>query len=118
VYLNIPISDYVQSDKAMYKVTLHASNIESEDISETAYISDVEFMYHCMLNDLLQGSDKNCGPVSDDLIKKYLMLYGHQLASRYNETYELSSYLYKKMLTCGGLCKTQVNNSNSCGCKS
>lgn len=117
VYLNVPISDYVSSDKAMYKVSLYALDDEDEGISETSYISDVEFVYHEMLHELLKCEDK-CASLSDDLIKKYLMLYGHQLASRYNETYELSSYLYKKIISCNSACQTHnCQASNNCGCK-
>lgn len=122
-YLNLEVSPEV-SKYALYTVELIALTTSSElddaedadgKITETAYISDVEFMYDCMLQELFDKQD-SCNPVSDDLISKYLMLYGHQLAQRYNETYQLSSYLYKKMLTCGSICNAK-QTATSCGCK-
>ena len=47
-------------------------------INRELWVSDVHDVHHYFLNELL--SVDKCEPLSDELIKKYLILYGHQQA--------------------------------------
>lgn len=100
-----------------------------EDSIAPAYISDVEFMYHCMSSELLSVGDCACDPLSDEVLQKFLLLQGHLMAMQLHE-YDDAKFLYRKMLQiCGHGCNTLSNcgcNSgmrssikpiNSCGCK-
>lgn len=48
------------------------------EIEDTMICSDVNYAYRCMLDDLLK--EGRCESISDDAIRKYLLLYGHQAA--------------------------------------
>lgn len=66
----------------VYHVHLEGGSKTTDDhIDEDIYISDVEFVYHCLVPKLseLCGNSK-CVELPDELITQYLLLYGHQLA--------------------------------------
>jgi hypothetical protein len=55
----------------------HTELLDEELIlKEELTISDVEFVYYCMLPALSKLCDK-CAPLPDTLIQQYLMLWGH-----------------------------------------
>lgn len=47
-----------------------------EVLYDTAYCSDVNLVYYSMLDDILSMGNK-CTTISDEAIRKYLILYGH-----------------------------------------
>lgn len=74
--------------------------------------SDVNMAYKCMLSDLL-NSDNSCNeciPVSDDAIRKYLLLYGHQSALSVGDD-EVAERFFKLIVNCFDLC------GKKCGCE-
>lgn len=87
VVLNIPVSvlEGVEGP-AMYYIQLVANlldGVESEnfcdklprDIDTDIYLSDVHGVYRCLLDGLLHADP--CEGVSNEVIKNYLVLYGH-----------------------------------------
>ena len=110
IAFSIPLSDLGDAGSAIYKVVFKASS-QYEDYVETMYVSDVEFMYECMLSDLNLLDLDSCTPVSDDLIVKYLLLYGHTLAMAYKDI-DRAEYFFKKMKHCLNKCMTPI----TCNC--
>lgn len=107
---SIPLSDLGDTGSSIYKVDLKASSGYEEYI-DTIYISDVEFMYECMLSELNLLDLDSCTPVSNDIITKYLLLYGHTLAMSYKDI-DRAEYFFKKMKNCPVACGTPV----TCNC--
>jgi len=69
---------------AIYKSVLKAKEIVeegeySEELSSIMVCSDVNYAYRCMLHDLLDMDNLSdeCAGISDEAIRKYLLLYGH-----------------------------------------
>lgn len=108
--MRVPMQDIVNANPgAFYKIYLEAGDLTTE-----AWISDVYFAYQCMLNSLLKMSTNDCSEVPDDVIRQYLLLYGHTAAMREGDSNQ-ALYFYKKMMTCG--CNTAIPYKPSCGCK-
>ena len=111
---------------AIYKGTLKAQPIidESSDDSETEctpelepledcmVCSDVNYAYKCMLKDLLDLSDlaDPCLEISDEAIRKYLLLYGHQAALSTGDE-EAAEVYFKLISNCFEQC-----GQGACGC--
>lgn len=110
----IPISD-LSDQMSLYgiyqlRITVKDRNTTETSISEI-WVSDVEFMYHCLIPSIL-NLNNDCVGISDDVIRKYLLLYGHQSAVQLKD-FPTAKYLYKKMIeSCGQKC----NPSNYCNC--
>lgn len=94
-----------------------------------AYVSDVEFMYHCMSSELLSIGDDVCDPMPDSVLQKFMLLQGHLMAMQLHE-YSDAKFLYRKMLQlcgygcnpvtncgCGGTVRPIIKPITSCGCK-
>lgn len=70
---------------AIYKGTIKAIEREAQGDDEAKQIvdhmicSDVNLAYKCMLKDLLEMDNlaSDCVEISDEAIRKYLLLYGH-----------------------------------------
>lgn len=115
----IPI-EVLQSDMgtfpnpAIYVATLEAANKEDETdvLTDTLVSSDVNFAYRCMLDDILNPT--RCEPVSDEVIRKYLLLYGHQAAMAV-EDFETAEAYYKLINNCFSRCGVDYRDSNR-GC--
>lgn len=83
------------------------------DVLDTElYVSDVEFVYHCMLPSLLNLCDP-CATLPDSVLSQYLMLWGH-IAALQAKDLHTAEYLYRKMLNCGNRC--QQITTIDCGC--
>ena len=100
---------------AIYKCELKANAIDPEErelIAHTAS-SDVNIAYKCMLHDLLDLDNLSdpCVEISDDVIRKYLLLYGHQAAMTVGDD-EVAERYFKLIINCFDLC---VKHSE-CGC--
>lgn len=112
----LPIGQIGLNPHTIYTVELHAvSNDPSvEPEIEIAYVSDVEFVYDCLFDKIVDISNDCCAEASDDLIRLYLTLYGHVSAMNYGRLDE-AKLLYKRLLNCGCNCKTQ--SIAKCNCK-
>ena len=97
---------------AIYEIELKAEDLASyEEVFDKLILSDVYYVYRDLLDGLL--SSDRCDPLSDELIKKYLILYGHQQALQedLDVAKELFKLLHNNFTKCG-------NNSRivNCGC--
>ena len=115
--VRIPLEDLGITEPAMYYATLKSEYIGEGDqtplITELV-ASDVNYAYQCMLEEILK-LDK-CSTLSDDMIRKYLLLYGHQSAMFVNHDETAKEY-FKLISNCFGKCPTSVpKGTSSCGC--
>ena len=97
-------------DNCIYEIYLKSEN----GLEKSAFISDVRFVYECMLDKLTKSSDDYCDDISDDIIRMYLTLYGHTTAMQYGDLSTAKEF-YKRLLKCG--CKCAPARKPSCGCK-
>lgn len=120
-----------QVGPAMYCVHITARPIEGDPddrIDAEAWCSDVNSVYYEIVDDLLRLGE-HCSDISNDAIKKYLILYGHQTAM-YNGELDAAKMLFKILVknfsNCGntsrvaGNCGDRINIHNvksNCGCK-
>ena len=100
---------------AIYKATIKASEIVEEgeyadEIIDRMVCSDVNYAYKCMLNDLLE--EDSCSEISDEAIRKYLLLYGHQSALACGDD-EVAERYFKLIGNCFSNCGQKFSN---CGC--
>lgn len=107
------ISDQV-SNLPIQNDCIYQIHLESGELTKDAYISDVRFVYECMLDKLTKSSDDCCEAISDDVIRMYLTLYGHTTAMQYGDLPTAQEF-YKRLLKCG--CKCAPIRKPSCGCK-
>lgn len=132
--LRIPLEKFGLKDiPAIYQIQLSAYKKgvpegQEPPIYSYATISDVNSVYQSILDDILGMGDR-CAGLSDEAIKKYLILYAHQ-AALYTEDLDEAKMLFKILINnfakCGGSkrksnCGTSYNPSyvkSNCGCKS
>ena len=110
---SIPLHQLGDAGSSIYKLTIKGE-LANDTIEESAYVSDVEFMYECLLSELNNLEAGQCEPVSDDLIRKYLLLYGHTLAMSYGDVTH-AEYFFNKMKGCGNKCQTLIKTCNCHG---
>lgn len=100
-------------------------NKDPEEIETTAICSDVGPVYRCILDGVLNSAcatDCSTGTVSDDVIRNYLVLYGHTAAMQSGDL-ETAELYFRMLTTCFNLCKPCCSCGkkpkiiNSCGCK-
>lgn len=87
-----------------------------EEINDWMICSDVNNAYRCMLDDLLK--DSRCETVSDDAIRKYLLLYGHQ-AALFVKDMETAEVYFKLIGNCFNNCPSKDRPSKHvqpCNC--
>lgn len=126
--LRIPLEKFgLKNIPAIYQVRITASKSGNGPIETFAVVSDVNSVYQSILDDIL-GMGGRCAELSDEAIKKYLILYGHQSAL-YSENLDEAKMLFKILVNnftkCGGSkrkgnCGTSYNPSyvkSDCGCK-
>jgi len=91
---------------------------EGSDLEDSMICSDVNFVYRCMLDDVMGQADSRCAGISDEAIKKYLILYGHQaaLAAGDEDTAEEYFRLLNNCFTNCGSNYRPDRHSNSCNC--
>lgn len=104
-----------------FTIARYDQNVEAiteENNQDVAVCSDVNYAYHCMLKDLLEMQDlsscNQCVEVSDELIRKYLILYGHYQALNCGDG-EFAKTFFKIINNCFGNCPSTPIN---CGCAS
>lgn len=101
--MTLPVSSLPDvSGPAIYEIELKAEDLTSyEEVFDKLILSDVYYVYRDLLDGLL--SSDRCDPLSDELIKKYLILYGHQQALQ--EDLDIAKELFKLL----------HNNFTKCG---
>lgn len=113
IVLSIPVSvlEGVEGP-AIYDLQISSEN-ELEEIQDRLYLSDAYYVYRELLDELL--SEEKCLNIDDSLIKKYLILYGHQQALQAGDlevAKELFLLMNKGFSKCGNANVKSVN----CGC--
>lgn len=113
IVLTLPVSALEGIDgPAIYDIKISAEN-DIEEIQDRLYLSDAQYVYRELLNELL--SEEKCLDIDDSLIKKYLILYGHQQALQAGDlevAKELFLLMNKGFSKCGNANVKSVN----CGC--
>jgi hypothetical protein len=71
--------------------------IPMDEQEDTAICSDVNFVYRCLLDGILEEGP--CDPVSDEIIRKYLILYGHETAMKLRHL-ETAERYFKYLAKC------------------
>lgn len=127
--LRIPLEKFgLKNIPAIYQVHITAKHKTEDLVTEGfALVSDVNNAYQSILDDIL-GMGERCAEISNEAIKKYLILYAHQSAL-YSEHLDEAKMLFKILINnfakCGGPrrkgnCGTSYNSSyvkSDCGCK-
>jgi hypothetical protein len=78
--------------------------------------SDVNSVYRCLLDDILK--DVGCDSLSDEAIRKYLLLYLHQAALSVKDL-ETSESAFKLVSNCFNKCGSKdrpEKHVQSCNC--
>lgn len=126
----IPLGRLGITDNAIYKMQLKAKEYkintttngdgeekseviwEDSELSEIIYTSDVEGTFNCMLSHILNSNE--CGELPDDVIRNYLILFGHQAALREHNV-ELAWEYFKLLNNCFDKCGAH-HHQKSCNC--
>lgn len=106
----IPLGSIVGNPNDIYNIHLETDLGASAD----AVISDVRFVYDCLIDKLIHSTEDCCQPVSDDVIRMYLTLYGHTTAMQYGDI-QTAKEMYTRLIKCG--CKCPSVPKTSCGCE-
>ena len=116
INMSLPVSALEgASSPAIYDIYLqaeHAKIGKLDPLTDHLMLSDIHGVYRHLMDGLL-NTDK-CSGVSDDLIKKYLLLYGHQAALESGHLDIAKDYfklMHQGFSKCGS-----TNNSINCGC--
>lgn len=119
--IRIPLKDLGIDYPAIYigtfKASINSNNLD-RDIIDTAIASDVNNVYHCLLKDILDtcGECYDSKSVSDDVIRNYLILYGHQ-AAMYRRDLDVAERYFRILSKCFSSCGTGncYTSSKCCG---
>ena len=130
VVARIPLSAiFTDKDilKGVYTMNIKALNSEDDDVIEDiALCSDVRGIYTYILDNILSLKD-DCSKISEEAIRNYLILFGHERALSDGDICTALEYykiLSKNFSKCnnssrscftGSCCHTNVS-SNNCGC--
>lgn len=103
---------------AIYIGTFIAENAEdySQDpITDTAVCSDVNYAYRCMIDELFmhQKAESCTDVIPDEVIRKYLLLYGHQAAMAARD-FETAQEYFRLIGNCFENCGPKGRGSGSC----
>lgn len=109
--MSIPLSDLGETGNTIYSIFIKCTGGNNNDLTETIYVSDVEFIYDYIINKLDLSNDK-CGVLPDDLILVYTILYSHTLAMGYKDIPQ-AVYLFNKLLHLANNC-SDVNLTCNC----
>lgn len=117
INMSLPVSALEgASSPAIYDIYLMAEHSLEHDkpvLKDHLMLSDIHGVYRHLMDGLLD-TDK-CSGISDDLIKKYLLLYGHQAALESGDL-DIAKDYFKLMHQGFSKCGSTNNNSINCGC--
>lgn len=84
-------------------------------ISDTAICSDVNYAYRCMMDELfIHQKEESCTDIiSDEVIRKYLLLYGHQAAMSVRD-FETAEEYFRLIGNCFENCGPRGRGEGSC----
>lgn len=116
--VRLPIDKLGISTAAIYIGTFKAINNEDylDELTSTAICSDVNYAYRCMMDDLFmkEKSDTSCEDlIPDEVIRKYLLLYGHTAAMAVEDLDTAQAY-FKLIGNCFGNCPSNGRGKGSC----
>lgn len=105
---------------AIYTLTFTALCKGKEDIKSvnSAICSDVNYVYNCLLEDIITDCDccSNGGELSDNAIRNYLILYGHN-AAMWQRDYTTAEEYFKILSRCFKNCGCSNKSvTKNCGC--
>jgi hypothetical protein len=103
----------VNDRPAIYQIRLIAEDSTGLQIIDDLVLSDVHYIYRYLLDSLLNES--TCTEISDDMLQKYLILYGHEKALQAGDidvAKELFKVMHKGFKKCGSFERSNIN----CGC--
>lgn len=86
-----------------------------DELEDFAFASDVNFVFRCLLDGLMLD---RCNPVPDDVIRNYLILYGH-MAAVAEKDFETAEYYFKVLAKCFKKCGEVSKNPivhSPCNC--
>lgn len=120
----VPLERLGITSNAIYKISLTASEQSIDEntgkitygdvITETAWASDVDGTFECMIAHILNADP--CEAVSDEVIRNYLILFGHQSALREGKIDEAWEY-FKLLKNCFNKCSNEHTSKVSpCNC--
>lgn len=116
--VSFPLDELGIFAPAIYIGTFTAENAEdySQDpITDTAVCSDVNYAYRCMMDELFmhQKAESCTDVISDEVIRKYLLLYGHQAAMAARD-FETAQEYFRLIGNCFENCGPKGRGSGSC----
>ena len=99
----------------IYKITLKAVDLEGNEIKESGLASDVTRIYQDILDNVLSLSG-DCTKISDEAIRKYMILYGHLSAMAAGDI-DIAEMYFKILINNFNKCGTRDGRScGTCGC--
>lgn len=113
IAVDLPISSLSGvSGPAIYEIQIGADEQYGKPLTGAAiydrmYLSDVHAIYRDVMNGIMDCDP--CNKLSDDIIKKYLMLYGHQSAIQSGDldvAKEFFMLMHKNFTKCGNKTRT------------
>jgi hypothetical protein len=110
---------YIATFKADIILDSEDPNISEEEnsteITDTAICSDVVEAYKCMMDDLFMSEkDSSCKDlVSDEVIRKYLLIYGHTAAMAARDLDTAQEY-FRLIGNCFDKCGSKGRGQGSC----
>lgn len=116
------ISRLLQQEQSECEPQIDCNCQDDSCLEDHAICSDVNQAYKCMLKELMK-LEEPCFEISDELVRKYLLLYGHQSALTLGD-YEIAERYFKLIINCfddcgnihGCTCHQLKTNTNSCNC--
>lgn len=115
--VRVPLEQLGITIPAIYIATFKMQDDETEEdpISDTAICSDVVEAYRCMMDDLfMHQKDSSCNDtVSDEVIRKYLLIYGHTAAMAARDLDTAQEY-FRLIGNCFDKCGPKGRGSGSC----
>lgn len=129
--VRIPLNKLKIDGPAIYIATLKAYfpgvksenddvyQVEPDELVDYMICSDVNDAYYYLLDHILDMSDK-CFGISEDAIRNYLILYGHQAALQQHDL-EIAEMYFKLIINkfdkCGNTYRpTDKHRGSSCNC--
>lgn len=103
----------VRNRPAIYQIRLIAEDSSGLQITDDLVLSDANYIYRYLLDGLLD--EGKCVDISDEMLQKYLVLYGHEKALQAGDidvAKELFRVMHKGFKKCGGFERSDIN----CGC--
>lgn len=113
--VSLPLDKLGISVPAIYVGYFKAEDSEYNELTDKAICSDVNYVYRCMLDELFMKEGTCDDLIPDEVIRKYLILYGHQAALAV-EDFDAAKTYFRLMNNCFHKCGKPDRGIGSC-CK-